>query len=376
VVPSVAVKSRSIAIVILAVLWSWQSLRAAPPASIATLEKVHGQCVGCGGPFQLGQFQFLDALEGWAAGFIISVSNGHVSQSSTILHTTDGGLTWRALKSVETYGVEVSPAFYFINRGHGWISWPRTDGEDRFIRTEDGGRSWRSLHPRLEGTLVHLRLFDSRFGVAALSTNGGVHFAVTTNGGAVWADQPIDLPYPEILLFLNQNVGWIGGARNGTQVFTPRLFLTTNGGKSWSEASFPEKTSGNPHDLFFVTPKHGWLVLWNQGTKGGSALLESTDGGRTWTARRISARPGAGQFLDAVRFLSEETGFVFVSDAASKESGILSPSTKNAAVLSTVDGGQTWQRLALPAAVQSCQVFRDEVWCSSGMDILKIHARH
>lgn len=294
-----------------------------------------------------------------------------------MLHTTDGGRTWRALKSVETYGVEVAPAFYFIDQRHGWIGWSRTDGEDRLIRTEDRGRSWRNLHARLEGMMVHLRLFDSRLGVAALSTSRGARFAVTTNGGRTWKDQPIDLPYPDILLFLNRDVGWAGGATNGTQGFTPRLFLTTNGGKSWSEASFPEKTAGDPHDLFFVNPEHGWLVLWNGGTKEpGSALLESTDGGRTWIARRISALDGIDQRVNAVRFLSEETGFLFVSDAEAKsqESGILSPSTNNAAVLSTVDGGRTWQRLALLAAVQSCQILRDEVWCSSGMDIVKIHA--
>src|SRR5207302_5836966 len=100
-----AVKPRGIAIMIVAAMWSWQSPRAAPSALIK-VETVHGQCVRCGGPFQLGQFQFLDAFEGWAVGFVASVSNGHISQSSTMLHTTDGGRTWRALKSVETYGVE------------------------------------------------------------------------------------------------------------------------------------------------------------------------------------------------------------------------------------------------------------------------------
>src|SRR5438067_8147491 len=361
--------------IIVAAMWSWQSLRAAPAASIATVEMVHGRCVGCERPFQLGELQFLDVLEGWAVGFVVSVFNGHISQYSSILHTTDGGLTWGALKSVDTYGVEVDPAFYFTDRRQGWIGWPGTDGEDRLIRTKDGGRSWRNLHARLEGTPVHLRLFDSQFGVAALSTSEGARFAVTTNGGGIWKNQPIDLPYPDILLFLNRNVGWVGGVMNGTQGFTPRLFLTTNGGKSWSEASFPEKTSGDPRDLFFVNPEHGWLVLWNRGTKEpGSALLESTDGGRSWIAHHISALDGIGRRASAVRFLSEKTGFVFISDAATKESGILSPSTNNAAVLSTVDGGRTWQRLALPAAVQSCQVLRGEVWCSSGMDIMKIHA--
>jgi photosystem II stability/assembly factor-like uncharacterized protein len=327
-------------------------------------------------PFQLGQVQFIDALEGWAVGFVVSLSEIHLSQSSTILHTADGGMTWRPLESVETYGVDVEPAFCFIDKQRGWIAWQRPDAEDRLIQTEDRGRRWRNLHARLEGTLVHLQLFDSRLGVAALSTSNGAHFAGTTNGGITWKDQPVDLPYPDVLLFLNRNIGWYGGSRNAS-FFTPRLFLTNNGGESWREASFPENTHGIPHDLFFVRPEHGWLVLWNAGTRNaGSALLESTDGGETWTVSRVSALVGADRRVNAVRFLSEKVGFVIVGEplAESEESGILSPSTDNAAVLSTVDGGETWQTLALPAAVQSCQVVGGEVWCTSRMDVLKIRA--
>src|SRR4051812_18238193 len=179
---------------IVAAMWSWQSLRAVPAAPIATVEIVHGRCVRCERPFQLGQIQFLDRLEAWAVGFVVSVSNGHISQYSSILHTTDGGLTWRALKSVDTYGVEVEPAFSFIDRRQGWIGWPRADGEDRLVRTQDRGRTWRNLHARPEGTPVHLRRFDSQLGVAALSTSKGARFAVTTNGGGKWTNQVIDLP--------------------------------------------------------------------------------------------------------------------------------------------------------------------------------------
>src|SRR5437868_14314842 len=97
--------------IIVAAMWSWQSLRAAPAASIATVEMVHGRCGGCERPFQLGELQFLDVLEGWAVGSAVSVFTGHISQYSSILHTTAGGSTCAALKSVDAYGVAVDPAF-------------------------------------------------------------------------------------------------------------------------------------------------------------------------------------------------------------------------------------------------------------------------
>jgi photosystem II stability/assembly factor-like uncharacterized protein len=207
-------------------------------------------------------------------------------------------------------------------------------------------------------------LFDSRFGVAALSTAHGALFAITTNGGVTWKYQPSDLAYPDALLFLN-----LGGTATDTQVLTPRLFLTTDGGDSWCEASLPGNSHGSPHDLFFVDRQHGWLVLWNTGTTGAeSALLESTDGGITWTVSRVGALLGAKRLVNAVRFLSEDVGFVLSEDSGT------SASTGNAAVLWTTDRGQTWHSRALPAAVQFCEVAESEVWCSSGMDLVKIRA--
>src|SRR5436305_1309340 len=209
---------------------SWQPPTASAAMSNILLTIVHGRCIRCAPRFQLGKFNFLDAFDGWAEGFVMTVSNGHISQFGTILHTTDGGKIWKPLTGVETYGVEVEPAFSFINSRQGWVAWPRPDGDDRMIRTEDGGRNWRNIHWRLKGMPVHLRFFDSRFGVAALSTAHGAQIAITTNGGATWKDQPADLAYPDVLLFLNRSIGWLGGTVPDTPVVTPRLFLTTNGG--------------------------------------------------------------------------------------------------------------------------------------------------
>src|SRR5207248_7932701 len=160
-----------------------------------------------------------------------------------------------------------------------------------------------------------------------------------------------------------------------TPGFTRRWFLTTNGGDSWREASFPRPTEGNPHDLFFLDRQHGWLVLWNGSRDGAeSTLLESTDGGTTWAVSRVSARVGAKRVVNAVRFLSEDVGFVFVGPSARSEDSGTPASTGNAAVLWTTDRGHTWHLRALPVAVQSCEVAGNEIWCSSGMDLVKIRA--
>src|SRR3954447_25995718 len=142
---------RNIALTVVATMCSWQPPTASAAMSNTPPTIVHGRCIRCAPRLQLGKFHFLDAFDGWAEGFVMTVSNGHISQSGTILHTTDGGKTWKPLTGIETYGVEVEPAFSFINRRQGWIAWPRTDGDDRIIQTEDGGRNWRNLRSRLNG---------------------------------------------------------------------------------------------------------------------------------------------------------------------------------------------------------------------------------
>jgi photosystem II stability/assembly factor-like uncharacterized protein len=103
---------------------------------------------------------------------------------------------------------------------------------------------------------------------------------------------------------------------------------------------------------------HGWLILWNGIPAHTNTLLRTLDGAHSW-----QQVPMSHQQLDAVRFLSERTGFVFITDG---DAG---------AVLSTADGGETWQRQSLPSPIQSCTIVEDEIWCGSGMDLVKVKAR-
>src|SRR2546423_9101040 len=152
---------------------------------------VHGHCVHCTLAYKLDQLQFVSRTEGWAAAFVIE-SNGHVSQNSALVHTTDGGKHWRQLPDVETYGVEVEPAFWFLDAKNGWVTWPvASTAEDHLIRTHDGGRSWRN--GRAHGYLPHIRFFTDRVGVAVESTGDKPLFLSTTNGGADWHRQPLEL---------------------------------------------------------------------------------------------------------------------------------------------------------------------------------------
>jgi hypothetical protein len=89
-----------------------------------SVETVHGRCAGCRLPFELRKGQFLNETEGWATGVYTAVTDEYVSRLSTLLHTSNGGSTWTPARHQETYGVEVEPAFSFIDAKQGWVAWP------------------------------------------------------------------------------------------------------------------------------------------------------------------------------------------------------------------------------------------------------------
>jgi photosystem II stability/assembly factor-like uncharacterized protein len=344
-----------------------------PSSPTVSVRLIRGRCVGCDRSLELNRFQFVTPLEGWATGFYIVVSHEHGSQSSIVLHTINGGKTWTLVPDIETYGLDVEPAFSFINRQAGWIGWTTaSEPMDHLIRTTNGGRGWIRLENETPGSLVHLRFFDSSLGYAAISTMYGPQFGVTRNGGKSWAFrkelQEAKISYPDVMPFLNPQVGWIGGSTSYNAGLRPRLVRTIDGGDTWQQAAFPPSVRGNPHDIFFLDADRGWMVLWNSNP---TALLQTMDGGRTWTEDNSWNTPEKNLFLHAVRYLSTKVGLLFVQETSSTDIGT-GDAKSDSAVLATFDEGHTWSRHSLPAPIQSCEVVGNEVWCSSGMDIVRI----
>jgi photosystem II stability/assembly factor-like uncharacterized protein len=347
-----------------------------PSLAAVSVQQVRGRCVGCERPYQLSHFQFVTPLEAWATAFQIVVSDGHVSQNSGVLHTSDAGKTWTPVAGVETYGVEVEPAFWFISARKGWIGWNTTSEPlDHLTRTANGGRRRIELTVTTPGVWAHLRFFDPRLGYAAISTLDGPQFGITRDSGETWRfrsePRQAGLAYPEVMLFLNPRVGWIGGTTRHSDDIRPGLVRTVDGGDTWQEASFPPNVRGNPHDLFFLDADRGWLVLWNAPA---TAFLRTTDGGRTWSEDSTWISPQHGSDLYAVRYLSARVGVLLVGKTIAAEAYSIG-AKGDSVVLATLDAGRTWSRHELPAPVQSCEVVADDVWCSSGMDILRIHVQ-
>jgi photosystem II stability/assembly factor-like uncharacterized protein len=195
------------------------------------------------------KFFFIDE-KGWAVG-----------TEGTILHTSDGGKSWNPQNS-GTYSSLAD--VYFVNESTGTVV-----GDKVILKTTDGGESWffQSLDVPLE---IYKVLFtDSENGIAlGRQWNNETYILRTTNGGSNWTIQHMAAPVSGLIdiFSLDNNRSWIlGGSyilrtidgwitldslatveycanksisftdeNRGILYCNDRIFLTTDGGTSWS----------------------------------------------------------------------------------------------------------------------------------------------
>jgi hypothetical protein len=123
------------------------------------------------------------------------------------------------------------------------------------LGSEDAGRTWREINPRIRGAgLDHLQFADS----------------IT---------------------------GWAGGQQLFPLPQEPFVLFTTDGGKTWRQQSIfgesAENHFGSIQQLFFSSKTAGSVIVDRSqgGDAGPFALYESPDGGESWTIKEQSNKP-------------------------------------------------------------------------------------
>lgn len=140
------------------------------------------------------------------------------------------------------------------------------------------------------------------------------------------------------------------------------MLVTHDGGLTWSAADLPHPVrDARPQALKRIDAFRVFLPIW-QNNDLGSALLESADGGKTWTVNPSTSFLGAGKYILTIVFASPEHGYVFYEDRPAHRQFIAA----------TSDGGRTWQSKPFPRRIASCGTFEQTLLCSSGLDLLKI----
>ncbi len=288
---------------------------------------------------------------------IAAVSNGISTTMVRAWATDDGGLTWIRGGTFTMNGVAAdlqAGALDFVGREDGWFSLSSAalgSSTMDVFRTQNAGASWThvvatSFMPA-PGQSSDIPLgcdknpavfSDANTGWITASCNGGSPFLyVSHDGGVSWRSEPLAIKHSEYGYttnppqFVTSSTGFMIGIEGTATAPVVTLFVTTNGGRTWS----PWRTPNSALDTAdFIDAGNGWLLMYAADTSDhDSSLWVTHNVGKTWTDLGLNPRLG-GVSLD---FLTTQIGWAFFSEWLEPPAG--------PELLSTIDGGRTWSEI-------------------------------
>lgn len=248
---------------------------------------------------------FVDQYSGWAVG-----------DSGRILHTNDGGNSWRIQESGTTVSLK---CVHFATAQLGWVG----GASDSIGKTTNGGVSWTWQHPAGESrrTFMAISFVNEFAGWIVDNYSGILH---TEDGGITWTPQTSGTQWAiTSVQFLDAKEGWATA--------TNRVVLhTTDGGNNWIARTLDTLNYGSGvtviyTDIFFFNRSKGWIAtnaLASSIANPAASVVCTSDTGKAWI---VQPSPETS-LISSIKFVDENAGW------AASESGILH----------TTDGGGKW----------------------------------
>jgi photosystem II stability/assembly factor-like uncharacterized protein len=252
------------------------------PPSRAFCPKAPAPCPFPGQP----EISFVSAQEGW-----LSISGASQTQTVTLWHTTDAGMTWQDLAPTGIGDGKGANGLSFLDSNQGFIDIWNPNHASVIYRTTDGGRTWTAsqpLTPPFKTVCVDCIAMHA----------GSVQGFASTLLVPTWQDFGSTAKY---------------------------VFKSTDGGATWTYLA-SAKDPGNNID--FVTATR-WLQLIGPGQS-----VETIDAGANWhryASDYSQAAPIAADFI----FGDSLTGY----------------STVRGGIWRTEDGGLHWQIIQTPGTL-------------------------
>ena len=252
-----------------------------------------------------------------------------VGAGGVILHTTNGGRTWKKQKSGTTRDLK---SVAFANASHGWVVGGEYATDGIILATTNGGRTWKKQKSIAGFSLAGVAFASAKDGWA-VGNDGAFEEAPayslvlhTTNGGATWKVRKFPYVLTGVACKGTRHMwacSYNGGASNGG------VLLTTNGGATWK---MHDSDTSDLMAVTFANLRDGWAVATDD--TGMGAIFATTNGGTSWHTQ--VARPPDPVYglpgFEAVTCVSAAN--VWVVGNAADEDGT---------ILATTDGGANWE---------------------------------
>lgn len=200
--------------------------------------------------------------------FFLDQNTGYiVGNKGSLLKTTNGG---DSFELIDVGTDEDLNGVYFLNDQLGFIAASR----GTVFKTQDGGQTWIRLDLPAGFDLTQVYFIDENIGFAG---GYGLGLLYTTDGGMTW-ERRYDLPnnnfYLNKIEFTSTGTGLFSFSSGG-------LLITSDGGITFQE-DISILNSGF-YDMSFIDGQTGFAVVL-----GGNDLYKTIDGGYTWIAYPIT----------------------------------------------------------------------------------------
>jgi photosystem II stability/assembly factor-like uncharacterized protein len=329
----------------------------------------------------------------------------------------DGGRSW--VKVPMPSGATLL-GFASADVGYAAAKGPGCSGQ-LLWKTTDAARSWSPLAGTCTGSYMSIDFLDERRGFASAGppaddysyTKPQLVIRATTDGGASWDTRYVDQsqgvgldhhwPAPTHLHFLDERTGW-AVSHEISQGFTfDDVHVTRDGGRHWQRRWFPRwglPSAFAPGGRAWAT--NHWTTDWGRtwrmsvrpaqigpsrlrvGTQSrlvvetNNGVIESRDGGATWSTRRPLSDRGAAAAMGLPVFIWTRSGVEgdsgvpvssngrrlqvptrFYTGAVAfqtEQRGLLAsgePTDGRVPLYATHDGGRSWRALKLPKGVSA-----------------------
>jgi len=252
-------------------------------------------------PLNSGTSNFLVSIS-----FISSDSGFVADEQGNVFKTTNGGLNWNMIASLNTYS---TMSIDFFDTQNGILV------GDSVFKTSDGGSTWQKV---INDTTLSWFWKVKYISKDTVVISGFDQYDLTGyvkmsyNGGSTWENKGV---FPNNAItkcsFINSKIGYA--------LCDSGIIKTLNGGTSWSIIE-SGSVSANAWEISFLNKDTGFAA-------GGNNIFKTIDGGLNWST---ITQPFSGPFY-AISFTSPDTGYIGGGNGIN--SGTL---------IKTNNGGLTW----------------------------------
>ena len=263
----------------------------------------------------------------------------------TVLRTSDGGATWRALTVPDAAALEFRDVdavsenvAYALSIGSGEAS--------RIYKTIDAGTTWALQFTNTDPKAFFdaMAFWDADRGIAFSDSVDGAHIILRTdNGGKAWTRVPAEglpraLENEGAYAASGTNVAMVGKDHVWIGTSRSRVLRSSDGGKTWAAATTPIATSASAgiFSIAFRDPQHGIVVGgdYRREAEAVDNAAITSDGGRTWTLVK-----GLSGYRSVVAYVPGTTSTAIAVGPQGADH--------------STDDGQTWRPLEGPSGLHT-----------------------